>query len=336
MVSIPRFETRWAYYKTRASRIVPQHFPVGKKVTYEQAARWIPSDDMADFPAGNMPHMEGAAFGYWIAKEHVPSGAKREEHFASLTGVPIADWATEDDATFERAVRRAAGEVQGWAEMVQARGRLGGIVIRLQDYRAGQVTQRDQVARDKFIHAEPGQAAETGVVRVWPNCIARIEVPAAAPAPEAEDRRVWMLADYGPHIYVLDPTVSVKGEARSTRIDRHVWRPRGAAGYVLLPRSEPDYVWLRDTTPLDTQFDVQALVMNLDDQPEEVRAQFDALERRLRMDTLKTDRAVYQKTVRQVLDEAASLLQAQDVWPTLYRQTCKVGPRPSQGTAVHE
>jgi hypothetical protein len=326
MARIPRFDKRWTYYKTRASKIVPQHFPEGVEITYEKAAKWIPSDDMGDFPAGNTPSMAGAAFGYWIAKNAVPNG-KREEHFAALTGLSIADWTVADDATFERAVRRAAKEIQGWDELVREHGRLNGLVIHVQDY------QRDQAASHRFIHGQPATAAESGVLHVWPDCIARIEVPAAAPAAEAEDRRLWMFADYGPNIYVLDPTVSANGAARSTRIDRRVWRPRGAVGYVLLPRGEPDYVWLRDTTPLETRFDVLVLLVNLDEQAEEVRAEFDALERRLRMDALKTERAVYQRTVRQVLDETASLMQAQDIRPVLYRQPCKVGSKPHRGAA---
>jgi len=331
MARIPRFKLRWAYFKTRASQIVPQHFPEGKEITYDSVARWIPHDPSAPFPAvsdsAELDFQErpfrgseskgpkvsptspitGAAFGLWIDRERIPTG--RENHFVRLTGVAIGDWTAEQDAWFERAVRRAAQEVLNWNGLVTARATPGGLRVHVADPGTAM----------KLLPPGAVFAAESPRVTLcWPTCIARIELPPALSATEHDDRRAWMLADYEQgDIFLLDPSRTPDSPVHSTRLGRTVWLPRGHPGYCSLP----------PTTPLRTRFDVLVLILNLESQPDEIRAQFDGLEQQLPTDVSAIWSQGYQRTLRQRLDEAATLIDDHDIRVSLYRQTCEVTDR---------
>jgi hypothetical protein len=311
MPHIPQFDRRWNYYKRRASKIAQQHFSDEKAVTYADAARWIPKSENVPFPAGSADTISDAAFGLWITeKGGVPDRGRRVEHFEKLTGLPISIWAVSDEATFERAVRRAAKEALSWRELA-ARARPGVIkIVRLSE------TPRPPQPGTRFIPAH-ARRHRADIETVWPGCQARIEVPLARPSPGDDDRRVWMMAEYpGNAVYILDPEGPSTGSKPASHVSSTIWRPRGATGYVMLPRGRPDYVKIDDGESIGTQFDLFVMVMNLSDEPEELRAQFDELERRL-----------FQQKGHEVLDDAASLLQEHDVTPILYRQTCRVERR---------
>jgi hypothetical protein len=308
MPRIPHFAKRWSYYKPRARKIVPLHFSEG--TGHKEAAKWIPKDEDAPFPAGSDGSITDAAFGLWITgKGGIPDQGRREEHFAKLTGLSIGIWTEPDDATFERAVRRAATEALSWRELAE-RARAG--VIRIVPVSEPPPPQPAM----RFIPAH-ARRHRGDVEVVWPGCQARIDVPLARPSPEGDDRRVWMLAEYPNNaVYILDPAPPPAGGRPASHISPAVWRPRGMNGYVMLPRGKPDYVKIDECEPPGTRFDLFVLVINLSEEVEEVRAQFDAVELRL-----------FQQTGGELLDDAASLLEEHGITPVLYRQACVVEHR---------
>jgi hypothetical protein len=311
MVRIPRFRDKWAYFlhKYRAARISPEYFSESEQVTYRSIAKLIPADPRGRFPASgddDCSPMTGTAFGLWISGEKIPDN--RVGTFERLTSLPITVWST-DFETFTRAVRQASGELDGWNEFVESQAKLGLIKVHVSDRRNA----------ERFLPVG-ANISSVNAVQVWPGCTARIELPGRIGHRECEDRRAWMVADYGQGaIYVLDPTRHPDGLMTPTRLGTDVWLPRG----------RPGYVWLPDTIRVGTRFDVIVLVVNLHSQPDEIRALFDSLEQRLAADPQKVTSALHQKNVCRVLDEAVSIIQEYDVRQHLYRQTCKVGDQPT-------
>lgn len=340
MVENYNLSRRWKFYKGFASKIKEGHFPPDEDVTYGSAARWIPSDPNAPFPAVPLSAeqdaerlvrsppktsagkravrkkeptepIEPAAFGMWISDNKIPK--ERETHFEQVTGLSVAIWTGDDEGAFKRQVRRAAGELLGWRGLAQSLSIDGVIRVKLFDI--------SEPGHRRPVRAAPNR--KRPVQWVWPGCGARIELPMPVPGPRQSERRAWMFADYGHKVYVLDPTPAADGSHPSTRLDDADWR-KVKGGFVTLPRGEKDYVEMPPEAPLGTQFDVLVLVMNLEKCAEEIRAQIDTLERdMLRLGDI--DEMAYQHEVERILGDAALLVQQHDeITVHLYRQSCEV------------
>ena len=325
MVRIPDFQNKWIFYKRRADRVSPYfaEFQDGRDIRQDDVAKRIPESPNAPLlqdDGGRDSRITGAAVGNWL-RGVLPD--ERIEQWKTLTGISISLW-TGDNAGFERAVRRAAGEVLGWQGLVQERSTPGRIRIRVVDRQSG-----NRFFVDGIEPADPQP-----IEMVWPECIARVEVPIPAPRNEVEDRRVWMLADYVNYnrtINLLDPVLPPGGPTPSSRLDRAQWRPGRGGGHVTLPRGEPGYVWIPPSIALGTLFDLLVLVTNFEGQPDEIRNLFEGIERKVLVNPKKIGLDCYQKILRSTLDDTATLLDDHDIRHTLYAQRCEVV---SRGTAL--
>lgn len=332
MVRIVGFREKWDAYKPRAHLISPhfQEFGEHRRITQDDVAARIPKDTHAAVPATCGNGIAGAAFGAWLANEAIPD--ERVKQWEALTRVPVAVWGV-DLAGLERTLRQRTGEILGWAGLVKE-ARRGRIQIRLRDRPQDAA---DQQAGYKFNqYGFDPDAAPVDVRLVWPGCIANIAVPAPMPRDEPEDRRAWLLADYGDRVFVLDPGRPTGGPASSSRIGRSAWHADRREGHIVLPQVAPGYVWLPPSTPLGTRFEAIVLTLNLNSQAEAIRLLFDDLERRLLVDLRETPPEAYQRTVQAVLEEAAALIEGHDVGYVLYTQACEVVDRSRALGAGHE
>ena len=316
MVHIPDFRRKWDICRPRAHLISP-HFPAGERITLEKVATRIPRDPDSPIPAPECEAIHAEAFRQWLATDNLPEDRRRQ--WEELTRIPVDIWEL-DVAGFERTVRTRAGVVLGWEGLVQARATSGVIRVRAED-RSPTLRMLPE-GIDPFGKPPPVQL-------VWPGCIARIYLRSPQPKPEDEDRRAWMLSDYGTAIYMLDPALPSDGSVTkpSSRIGRSSWREGPGGGYLLLPRGRPGYVWVAPSTPLGIRFDVLVLVLNFSSQPDEIRSLFDALEQHCLVDGKTMLTPGYQKTMRTTLNEAASLIDGHEIGCALHRQKCEVVAR---------
>jgi hypothetical protein len=327
MVHIAEFRAKWQFYKPRACKISTHfaEFHEGAKITQDVVAARIPKDVASRIPASGGENVAGAAFGNWLATESVPDNRVRQ--WQDLTGLPIDTW-TDPLQSFERALRQKTGEILGWSDLVQVQAKRGRLRVRPQDRNVQQNAGASPVrfTPDAF---DPDERP-VDLQLVWPGCIADVVVPTRE-SREDEDRRAWLLADYGDRVFMLDPSKPAAGAASSSRIDKRCWRPhqRGGRneGYVVLPRAAPGHVWIPPSAHLGTRFEVIVLTLNLTPQPDEIRGLFDALERGWLVDIRDIPAEDYQKTVRATLEEAAALIEGHDVRQSIYAQACEIVDR---------
>ena len=225
MPRIPDGLDRWKFYKTRAHKFSP-YFPEGSNITYQSVAKLIPSDPQSALPAtADENYITSAAVQSWLANA-LPDD--RTGQWEKLTEIEISLWTGDRDA-FERGVRRKAGEVLGWQDLVEGRAVEGVIRVKVADRQAGTRFVPEGAVPDKV----------PSVQLVWPGCIAWIEVPTHPPPAEPQDRRAWMFADYGHDIYTLDPLLPDAGPGPSSRLDQSLWQRDGrGGGHVVLLREE--------------------------------------------------------------------------------------------------
>jgi hypothetical protein len=358
MVHIPDLPGRWAFYSRHARAIspyfralppeegidqaaiaklvpfsaklpLPAVTPTERQKEVAQAARARPptkQDDGApekrkrggDEPEERKPPGEpisGQAVSIWFNTDALSDA--RSEQWEDLTRIPVEAWAG-DRPVFERAVLLAAGQVLGWPGLVQGYAKRGKMRVRVTDRKVG----------DRFFKDGDGPVDLPHVQKVWPECIAWIELPATAPKEEADDRRAWLFADYGDRINLLDPKRSPRdGTVTSSRIDRVAWRADANGGHVILPRGTPGHVWIPPGIKLGTKFEVIALTLNLTEE-EEVRPLIDGLEAQMLSDRRAIGEDQYQKLVRATLNEVGVLLTTHDTISCgLYCQKCEVVSR---------
>jgi hypothetical protein len=331
MVDIPDFRAKWDLYKPRAHRISIHFadFRDAAQMTHDVVAARIPKSVGDDVPATEASGIAGAAFGNWLAKGMVPDN--RVAQWQALTGLSISIW-SDPLASFERALRQRTGEVQGWSGLVQERAIRGSLRVRPRDRDVG-----EKAGGSSFKFTPDGydpDARPVDIVLVWPGCIADIVLPTRAPR-EGEDRRVWLLADYGERLFMLDPAKPPEGRTPPSRIDQRCWRSDRREGHVVLPRAAPGYVAIPQSAKLGTRFEVIALTVNLSSQGEELRTAFDTIERRLLVDIREFDLADYQKRVRAALEEAAALVAGHDIPHIVCAQACEIVDRATAAEQRH-
>jgi hypothetical protein len=217
------------------------------RITQDDVAARIPKNAAELVPATDGANIAGAAFGNWLAlaSEVVPDNRVRQ--WQDLPGLPISVW-SDPLQSFERALRQKAGEVLGWSGLVQARAVRGSLRVRPRDDETRQNVDGSSL-RFNLYGFDP-DARPADIAFVWPGCIADIVLPTRA-SQDDEDRRVWLLSDYGERVFMLDPAKSREGKPCSSRIDKHCWRADRREGHVVLPRGTPGHVWIRVTPELE-------------------------------------------------------------------------------------
>jgi len=327
MPHVSKFRAKWEFYKPRACKISAHFLEFeGQKLTQDNVAARIPKDAAKKVPATDGANIASAAFGDWLAKDNVPDN--RIQQWQDLTGLPIDTWKTPL-SSFERAVRQRTGETLGWPGLVQARALRGPLRVRARDREIASASSEPQM-RFMTDGYDPDERP-VDVQLVWPGCIAQILAPCREPRDD-EDRRAWLLADYGERVFMLDPAKSKNGQTSSSRIVRSCWRSDRREGHIVFPRAAPGYLWIPPSAKLGTRFDVIVLTLKLPPRVDEIRAPFDALEQRWLMDPSEGD---YQKTVRASLEEAAALIDGHEIGHVVYAQTCEVVDRAKVMGASH-
>jgi hypothetical protein len=322
MADIADFRAKWEFYKPRAHLISP-HFATFEdtRITQDVVAGLIPKNVSDPIPAGDAASIAGAAFGQWLASGTVPDNRIRQ--WEALTALPMSTW-RDGLPSFERALRGKTGEVIGWSALVQQHARRGLLRVRPRD--------RDlppEAGKPSLKFTPDGydpDARPVDIQLVWPGCIADIMLPNPAPR-DHEDRRAWLLADYGDRVFMLDPAKPPQGKPSSSRIDRRCWRSDRREGHVMLPRVAPGYVSIPPSAKLGTRFDVIALTLDFSSQPDDVTRAFNAIEGRSLVDIRELPLADYQKLVRATLEEAAALIGAHDVRQAVHVQACEIVDR---------
>jgi hypothetical protein len=316
---IADFRAKWDFYKTRAHGISPYFtaYREGARLTQDVVAARIPRSVDDPILATDDDHIAGAAFGNWLASGILPD--TRVSQWQDLTGLPISIW-SDPLPSFERALRQKIGEVRSWSALVQE-PRRGPLRVRPRDRESSQ-----QAGGSSLKFTPDGydpDARPIDIQFVWPGCIAQIILPTRA-SRDTEDRRVWLLADYGDRIFVLDPAKPPQGKPSSTQIDRRCWRADRGEGHVVLPRVAPGYVSIPPSAKPGTRFEVIALTLNLSAKSGEIAGLFDAIERRLMVDIRELAPADYQKLVRAALEEAAALVGGHEVGQAVHAQACEI------------
>jgi len=327
MPHVSEFRAKWEFYKPRACKISALFAEFeGQRLTQDDVAARIPKDAAKKVPATGGANIAGAAFGDWLAKDNVPDN--RAQQWWDLTGLSIDIWKTPL-SSFERAVRQKTGETLGWFGLVQSRASRGPLRIKAQDREIASPSNEPQM---RFVTDgyDPDERP-IDVQLVWPGCIAQIFAPCRKPSDD-EDRRAWLLADYGERVFMLDPAKSKNGQVSSSRIDKSCWRLDRREGHIVLPRAAPGHVWIPPSAKLGTQFDVVVLMLNLTPQPNEIRAPLGAIEAGWLMDPSEGS---YQKTVRASLEVAAALIDGHDIGHVIYAQKCEVVDRATALGASH-
>jgi hypothetical protein len=329
MVDISDFRAKWDFYKPRAHRISPYfaEFGEGARLTQDVVAARIPKSVSDPILATDGASIAGAAFGNWLASGTVPDN--RVSQWQELTGLSISIW-RDPLSSFERALRQKTGEVWSWSALVQERVSRGPLRVRPRDREPLQ--QADGSSLKFTPDGYDPDARPVDIALVWPGCIAHIVLPTRA-SRDGEDRRVWLLADYGDRVFMLDPAKPPQGKPSPSQIDQRCWRPDRREGHVVLPRVAPGYVSIPQSAKPGTRFEVIALTLNLSSQPDEIRSLFDAIERRLLVDIRELALADYQKLVRAALEEAAALVGGHDVAQVVHAQACEIVDR---ATAIEQ
>lgn len=304
-MQISEFRKKWRFFtlKGRAQKIAPSYFPDKASASAERFAAKFPAETSEPVPTADADatSITRQAFEFWLSSNTLPPA--REDDFAEMTGLALSVWAS-DLETFEAAVRREAKEWLNWAGLVRE-AVTGAMTVEVED--------TDPVSRFTLKGVSPDHPRATPA---WVGCDAWVTLPPIAAVGES-DWRAWLIADYAPEIFVLDPAGQPDGTPTPTKLSsRTRTLPRGWR------------MGISDHFDPDRTFDTVVLAFNLEDQAAPVADALIQLERRLVVSVEEVFDAAAYRRIRLALDEAASLLDRHAVTRLLYSQPCVIVRKP--------